>query len=64
MSEEIIREKKITQEKNIILMILKMILKILILILIIKKKFNKHGIDINGLDKDGYNINGVDKWCK
>ena len=40
-------------------MILKMILKILILI-IKEKKFNEHGIDINGLDKDGYNINGID----
>ena len=38
-----------------------MILKILIL-MIKEKKINKHGIDINGLDKDGYNINGVDEY--
>ena len=24
-----------------------------------KSNFNKHGIDINGLDKDGYNINVI-----
>ena len=65
MSEEIIKLElllhctmlMIIREKKIILMTLK------ILILIIKKKkFNKHGIDINGLDKDGYNINGVNKY--
>ena len=27
-----------------------------------KSNFNKHGIDINGLDKDGYNVNGIDKY--
>ena len=53
-----IREKKDDIEDDI-----KMILKILILIIKEKKKtdFNKHGININGLDKDGYNINDVDK---
>ena len=25
-----------------------------------KSNFNKHGIDINGLDRNGYNINGLD----
>ena len=40
-------------------MILKMILKTLILMITKKSNFNKHGIDINGLDKNGYNINGL-----
>ena len=40
-------------------MILKMILKILMKHGIFSN-FNKHGIDINGLDKNGYNINDLD----